>query len=289
MSKVRDEKIKLNNMKIFNMLALMVNLEEKVPDEMKLKESKYNGSEVFEKGTEALDKQKFGVELTHSSLLPFITYFRECMSNSEAENIVIGIIPHSNDRTKNIKFGACEYKDADFAEISVITSEKTILMHLNYKNPITQKIGNYVEVKNTSWKVIPALGIRGNRRKSLIDRVIVTAANMVEQSENRKFKSKNEFMNYFIHVEAVDPNEITKRIKNEGVLNNFGNLKILELNHDDMKIKILKMIYNKLKNESLRLSSSGGFDDRTYVEFEVGNNKLSFDMSLNNIRAELEV
>ena len=289
MSKVREEKIKYNNVKLFNLLALMVNLEEKVPDDMKLKESKYSGSEVFEKGTEALEKQKFGVELTHSSLLPFITYYRECMSNSEAENIVIGIIAHSNDRTKNTKFGACEYKDADFAEISVITSEKTILMHLNYKNPITKKIGNYVEVKNTSWKVMPALGIRGNRRKSLIDRVVVTAANMVEQSENRKFKSKNEFIDYFNHVEAIDPKEITKRIKNEGVMNNFGNLLLLDITYDEMKINILIMIYNKLKNESLRLVSSGGFDDRTYVEFEVGNNKLSFDMSFNNIRAELEV
>lgn len=287
MNTVKENKKKLNSIKVFNLLALMQNLDSKVPNEFRLEKSQYKGEDLLKNGTDNLEKQKYGVEISGTELLPFMTYFRECMVNDEITDIVVGITPHSNDRAKNIKSGVCEYEDADFGEVSVITSEKTIMMYLCYRNPITKKICNYVNVRNTSWKKMPDFRATRNRRQSLIDRIIVTAAIMCEQKDKKKFKSKNEFLEYFYHVEAVEPNVIAKRVKTEGSLNSVGNLKYIDVTYDEMKINILKMIYNKLKNESLRLTGSGGYDDKTYVEFEYEKYILGFDIGFTNMRVEI--
>lgn len=286
-------KRKINQARLNNLIKVIMNSQKRIPEDLLYKDIYYNGSELLMKGTELIEKEAnniddYGIFLSNMQLKAFIEYLKECKHNEEADNVVIGLYTHSNNKLENNNRGRCDFDVTDYAEVIIMTSEKTIIMHLNYLDTIKRKIGTYVKIHNTSWKRLPDLAGM-NRKEVLIERIVITAALFYEKTQKVKITSKEDFLKIFNSVEAIEPGVIAKSIKEKGICNDTGNMKILDITSDKNTMSILKTIYNKLKNDSLKVNGSGAYNDVTYISFEYNNCSLSFEIGINSKRVELIV
>lgn len=285
-----NSKESLNLKKIDGIIKVLNTLPDKVPGDMRLQDCDYKGSEILNKGTLNI-KTHFsdGAVVTTEELKPFIEYLEQCKTNGELENIVIALYTHSNNRKLNNGIGLCKYQDADFANITVITSEKTIKINVNSIHPIKRKVGHRIEVFNTSWKRLPNIYSSPDRKEILMKRMISTMASIVEKHERKVITSKEEFIKLINSVDAVTLDELANKIKEDGVLNNLGTLKVLDVTNDKRILGIFKTIYNCFKDDKLRVNGSGAYNDTTSLSFEYENDTLEVEMSLNQIQVNITV
>jgi len=263
------------------------NLPKKIPVGSELKSCEYKGSELLKSSTVTLKSDSDrGVMITTEELNPFVKYLEQCKESKDLDKIVIGIYPHSNNKKLNNGIGLCDYKDADFASINIITTEKIISVHLNCIT-VTREIGHYIKVTDTSWKKLPDINSSNNRKKILLERIIYTMACIAENKYRIDIKSKDELGILIKKCEAVDLYELATRIKNEGVLNDSGTVKTLNVTNYKNVLGILKTAYSNLKADGLKVNGSGAFDDKTYISFEFGSTSLEFEMSLNEVKVNL--
>lgn len=276
--------------KMADMARVMLLLHQRIPEGQAVTSSECvcTGKDCMTYGTDKYQKSKLGVFIPSNDLEAFADYIIECISDTElAEVVTVGLYTHKNQTINDDK--NCETMEADFAEIKLITPDKTLKLFVNYKDIVTRKIGTYVEVLNTSWKRFKPITEGQSRKDWIIDRIVVEAAMIAEKHNNKRYKTKEEFIKYFNSVEAYEPNEVIKRIKTSKVTRDNG-MRILPLNTygDEAVLKTLKMVYNKLKNDTLKVNIAEGKEDKTHIEFLYNGRKIGIWTSFNNSFIEYE-
>lgn len=181
-------------------------------------------------------------------------------NNSELINIIIGVY-------------------SDNKDIVVITSAKTYIINIDYEDPITKEIKTRVHSQQTGWKRIDNFS-KYNKREIILNRLIISSGIYYEQVNNITITSKYKFMEKFKEITAIQQGELTKQIKAEGKSNEDGSKIELDITDDMNTLSIIKFVYNKLKNDSLKVTLLGVKDDMTLINFETSNHILKFEMGL---------
>ena len=277
--------------KIADIIRVLLTIHNRIPEGQALtpEESACSGKDIMIYGSDKYERAKLGVFISSKDLTPFADYLIECMKDNELVNVAtVGLFTHKNqapiDEHKN-----CETMEADFAEIKLITTDKTLNMFVNYKDNVTRKIGTYVEVHNTSWKRFKPRTEGQSKKDWILDRIVVEAAMIAELQTNKRFKTKEQFLKHFNSVEAIEPNEIIKRIKTSKITRD-GGMRVLNLSELEEKeiIRVLKMVYNKIKNDTLKVTVAEGKEDKTHVELLYNGRKLGLWTSFNSKIMEYE-
>lgn len=181
-------------------------------------------------------------------------------NNSELINIIIGVY-------------------SDNKDIVVITSAKTYIINIDYEDPITKELKTKVHSQQTGWKRIDTFS-KYNKREIILNRLIVSSGIYYEQVNNTTITSKYEFMEKFKEITAIQQGELTKQIKAEGKSNEDGSEIELDITDDMNTLSIIKFVYNKLKNDSLKVTLLGVDNDMTLINFETSNHILKFEIGL---------
>lgn len=181
-------------------------------------------------------------------------------NNSELINIIIGVY-------------------SDNKDIVVITSVKTYIINIDYEDPITKELKTKVHSQQTGWKRIDTFS-KYNKREIILNRLIISSGIYYEQVNNINITSKYEFMEKFKEITAIQQGELTKQIKAEGKSNEDGSEIELDITDDMNTLSIIKFVYNKLKNDSLKVTLLGVDNDMTLINFETSNHLLKFEIGL---------
>ena len=188
--------------------------------------------------------------------------------DKELENIAIGVYSDNNSLKEKVPI-----------DIVIITSAKTYIINIDYEDPITKEVKTKVHSQETSWKKLNSF-CRCNKREIILNRLIVTSAIYYEQVNNINTSSKYEFMEIFKEITAIQQSELTKQINAEGKSNEDGSEIELDITDDMNTLSIIKFVYNKLKNDSLKVTLLGVKDDMTLINFETSNHLLKFEIGL---------
>lgn len=188
--------------------------------------------------------------------------------DKELENIVIGVYSDNN-----------SLKEIVPMDIVIITSAKTYIINIDYEDPITKEIKTRVHSQQTGWKRIDNFS-KYNKREIILNRLIISSGIYYEQVNNITITSKYEFMEKFKEITAIQQGELTKQIKAEGKSNVDGSEIELDITDDMNTLSIIKFVYNKLKNDSLKVTLLGVDNDMTLINFETSNHILKFEIGL---------
>lgn len=188
--------------------------------------------------------------------------------DKELENIVIGVYSDNN-----------SLKEIVPMDIVIITSAKTYIINIDYEDPITKEIKTRVHSQQTGWKRIDNFS-KYNKREIILNRLIISSGIYYEQVNNITITSKYEFMEKFKEITAIQQGELTKQIKAEGKSNVDGSEIELDITDDMNTLSIIKFVYNKLKNDSLKVTLLGVDNDMTLINFETSNHILKFKIGL---------
>lgn len=188
--------------------------------------------------------------------------------DKELENIVIGVYSDNN-----------SLKEIVTMDIVIITSAKTYIINIDYEDPITKEIKTRVHSQQTGWKRIDNFS-KYNKREIILNRLIISSGIYYEQVNNITITSKYEFMEKFKEITAIQQGELTKQIKAEGKSNVDGSEIELDITDDMNTLSIIKFVYNKLKNDSLKVTLLGVDNDMTLINFETSNHILKFKIGL---------
>ena len=188
--------------------------------------------------------------------------------DKELENIVIGVYSDNN-----------SLKEIVPMDIVIITSAKTYIINIDYEDPITKELKTKVHSQQTGWKRIDTFS-KYNKREIILNRLIISSGIYYEQVNNITITSKYEFMEKFKEITAIQQGELTKQIKAEGKSNEDGSEIELDITDDMNTLSIIKFVYNKLKNDSLKVTLLGVDNDMTLINFETSNHILKFEIGL---------
>ena len=188
--------------------------------------------------------------------------------DKELENIVIGVYSDNNSLKEKVPI-----------DIVIITSAKTYIINIDYEDPITKELKTKVHSQQTGWKRIDIFS-KYNKREIILNRLIVSSGIYYEQVNNTAITSKYEFMEIFKEIPAIQQSELTKQIKAEGKSNEDGSEIELDITDDMNTLSIIKFVYNKLKNDSLKVTLLGVKDDMSLISFETSNHLLKFEIGL---------
>lgn len=249
--------------KLYSVCELLNKLPEKVPSNLKYKSTPLNVVEIMNITTENVEKDLLGLFISSDDLKLISKYM---IDRQEEFMQDISVICHSR---KN-RGAECDYTEADFAEIRINGTERTVIIHVNAMNPKVGKVGSYIEVANTSWKKLNTYNSDKNKRDVILQRIIVEAALAEEVKTGIKYKTEEQFMKVFNSTEALEPREITKY---EGQ-NTYGN---------KQTINIYKMIYNKIKNDSLQIKQLTIIDNDIHVVFDNKGKNLGFVIGMGKL------
>ena len=188
--------------------------------------------------------------------------------DKELENIVIGVYSDNN-----------SLKEIVPMDIVIITSAKTYIINIDYEDPITKELKTKVHSQQTGWKRIDIFS-KYNKREIILNRLIISSGIYYEQVNNITISSKYEFMEIFKEITAIQQSELTKQIKAEGKSNEDGSEIELDITDDMNTLSIIKFVYNKLKNDSLKVTLLGVDNDMSLINFETSNHILKFEIGL---------
>ena len=285
----------LNIQKLQTLIELLQSITSKEGRIKRLETCDYTGSDLLKNGTDIEKDGPNGVFVTKEELKVFINYFEECKTNGEAKDMIVSIYTHSNNNKLNNSIGLCDYKDADFAEVVVQTSEYFISMKINYKQlmvengEIISKLGHYVKVDKVQWRKLEDIRNKPNRREVLLNRLIYSFASIYEMDTESRVSSKDEMIHILNRTSAIELKELTDLINQKGYLNSTKTMKVLNVTFDNEMLNIMKFIYNKIKNDSLRLTGSGAVNDKTYCSFECDGTELDVEVSMNKLVVGIRV
>ena len=209
-------------------------------------------SEEFEKN---LDKLNYLIKLIETD-------------DEELENIVIGVYSDKNSLKETVPI-----------DIIIITSIKTYIINIDYEDPITKEVKTKVHSQETGWKRLK-LFKKINQKEIIIHRLLVLGAIYCEQLNSINISSKYEFEEMLKHIPAIDYSELTRQIRADGKSNVDGSEVELDITDDMNTLSIIKFIYNKLKNDTLRINLLGVEDDKTYITLENTTHILKFEIGL---------
>ena len=220
-------------------------------------------------------KQK--MEINNRRLLGVLNLIpsEEFEKNLDKLDYLIKLIETDDKKLENIVIGVY----SDNKDIVVITSAKTYIINIDYEDPITKEIKTRVHSQQTGWKRIDTFS-KYNKREIILNRLIVSSGIYYEQVNNITITSKYEFMEKFKEITAIQQGELTKQIKAEGKSNEDGSEIELDITDDMNTLSIIKFVYNKLKNDSLKVILLGVRDDMTLINFETSNHILKFEIGL---------
>ena len=188
--------------------------------------------------------------------------------DKELENIVIGVYSDNN-----------SLKEIVPMDIVVVTSAKTYIINIDYEDPITKELKTKVHSQQTGWKRMDNFS-KYNKREIILNRLIISSGIYYEQVNNITISSKYEFMEIFKEITAIQQSELTKQIKAEGKSNEDGSEIELDITDDMNTLSIIKFVYNKLKNDSLKVTLLGVDNDMSLINFETSNHILKFEIGL---------
>lgn len=268
--------------KIFLLCNLLNNIHLKIPSNIIYENDDIDVYKLIRDTTEYIKKDALGVFIPSDKLEIISEYI---MSNMcDEQSLSIEIKPHSKNEMLNNKDGLCNISDADFAEIRVISYEETIIIYANSMNPILKKVGSYIEVKSTSWKKLPKYKTSKDKIDVILERILIEAALEYENFYQVKFKSREAFIKKFNKIEALEPNEIVNILKLVGITVDNTSKRESNLSGSNEALALMKMVYNKIKNNTLELKRALVNNDKTYIEFIYKNKSLEIELSMNEIK-----
>lgn len=268
---------KLTIEQLSNVCKVLIEAPSKVPDDMKFTDAKYTCKAVLENSANiAENDSKFGIMLATDDIKDIIDYFEKIIANKDVENVRVSLYCHSNCKNLNYINGCCEIEYTDFAEIRVITSDKTILIYCNKMDNKTRKIANFVKIFDTSWKVLKDKKIYISNIDYLIDRIVITSAIHLKA----KNITENKFRDQLYSYDDYSMEEILGIFKNE-------NSRKVDLTGRKDLANILKTIYARLVDEKVRTCGSGAFNDCTVVDFEYKEHIITFSLDFSSVTMQL--
>lgn len=242
--------------KFYSVCNLLNKISDKIPDNLKYKSEPLDIIELMLNTTENMEKDLLGVFISSDDLKSVSRYL---MDNEEEFMQDISVVCHSRQKRGT----QCSLPEADFAEIRIAGKERTILIHANAMNITLGKVGSYIEINNTSWKKLKMYNSDKNKRDVILERIIIEAALMEETKTGTKYKTEEQFMKLFNSTEALEPREVSKYVGQ----NLYGN---------NGALSIYKMVYNKIKNESLPIKQLTIIDNDIHIIFDNNNRDLGF-------------
>ena len=268
---------KLTIEQLSNVCRVLIKAPSKVPGNLKFTDAKYTGKTVLENSANiAENDSKFGIMLATDDVKDIIDYFEGIIANKDTENVRVSLYCHSNCRNLNYINGCCELEYTDFAEIRVITSDKTILLYCNKMDSQTRKIAHFIKVFDTSWKVLKDKKIYVSNTDYLIDRVVITSAIHLKAKNTTESKFRDELFSY----DDYSMEEILGIFKCE-------NSKKVDLTGRKDLANILKTIYARLVDEKVRRCGGGAINDCTIVDFEYKEHIITFSLDFCNVTMQL--
>ena len=280
----------LNIQKLQTLIELLQSITSKEVRIKRLETCDYTGSDLLKNGTGSES-----VFVTTKELQAFIDYFEACKTNGEAKDMVIGIYTHSNNCKINNSIGLCDYKDADFAEVVVQTSEYIISIKINYKKiyvinqRLKERLGHYIKVDKVEWKKLEDIRNKPNRREVLLNRVVCSFASIYECVAEVKIKSKDEMIHILEEAKTITFEDVVNQINTEGFTNIISTLKVLVFTYEDELLEMMKFIYNNLKDGSVRLVGSGAVNDKTYLTFEHAGTEMEIELNMERLLVGIRV
>ena len=220
-------------------------------------------------------KQK--IEINNRRLLGVLNLIssEEFEKNLDELDYLIKLIETDDKELENIVIGVY----SDNKDIVIITSAKTYIINIDYEDPITKELKTKVHSQQTGWKRIDIFS-KYNKREIILNRLIISSGIYYEQVNNITISSKYEFMEIFKEITAIQQSELTKQIKAEGKSNEDGSEIELDITDDMNTLSIIKFVYNKLKNDSLKVTLLGVDNDMSLINFETSNHILKFEIGL---------
>ena len=249
--------------KFYAVCDLLNKLPSKIPSNLKYKSTPLDVIEIMNTTTENMDKDLLGLFISSGELKSISRYL---MDNEEEFMQDISVVCHNRQK----RGAQCSLSEADFAEIRIAGKERTLLIHANAMNITLGKVGSYIEINNTSWKKLKMYTSDKNKRDVILERIIIEAALMEETKTGTKYKTEEQFMKLFNSTEALEPREVSKYVgqnlyKREGTLG------------------IYKMIYNKIKNDSLPVKQLTIIDNHIHIIFDNNNKDLGFIIGMGKL------
>lgn len=247
--------------KFYSVCGLLNRLPEKIPSNLKYKAEPLDIMEIMANTTENMETDLLGLFISSDELKSISRYL---IDNEEDYMEDISVVCHSRANRGQI----CGLEEADFAEIRICGKERNILLHANAMKQ--GKVGSYIEVQNTSWKKLGMYTSDKDKKSVILSRIIVEAALMEEAKTGTRYKTAESFLKLFNATEAVEP----RNLNNVMEQNLYGNTRALG---------IYKMLYNKIKNDTLPVKQLSIIDNDIHIIFDMNDKDLSFIIGMGKL------
>ena len=247
--------------KFYSVCGLLNRLPEKVPDNLKYKAEPLDIMEIIANTTENMETDLLGLFISSDELRSISRYL---IDNEEDYMEDISVVCHSRANRGQV----CSLEEADFAEIRICGKERSLLLHANAMKQ--GKVGSYIEVQNTSWKKLRMYTSDKDKKNAILNRIVVEAALMEEEKTGAKYKTAESFLKLFNATEAVEP----RNLNNVMGQNLYGNTRALG---------IYKMVYNKIKNDTLPVKQLSIIDNDIHIIFDMNDKDLSFIIGMGKL------
>lgn len=250
--------------KFYSVCGLLNRLPEKVPDKLKYKTESLDILGVMTETTENMETDLLGLFISSDELKSISRYL---IDNEEDFMEDISVVCHSREKRGQV----CGLDEADFAEVRICGKERSILIHANAMKQ--GKVGSYIEVQNTSWKKLRMYTSDKDKKSVILSRIIVEAALMEEAKTGTRYKTAESFLKLFNATEAVEPRDLNNVMGQ----NLYGTTRALG---------IYKMVYNKIKNDTLPVKQLAIIDNDIHVSFETNSsnkNELIFVIGMGKL------
>lgn len=247
--------------KFYSVCGLLNRLPEKIPGNLKYKAEPLDIMEIMANTTENMETDLLGLFISSDELKSISRYL---IDNEEDYMEDISVVCHSRANRGQI----CGLEEADFAEIRICGKERNILLHANAMKQ--GKVGSYIEVQNTSWKKLGMYTSDKDKKSVILSRIIVEAALMEEAKTGTRYKTAESFLKLFNATEAVEP----RNLNNVMEQNLYGNTRALG---------IYKMLYNKIKNDTLPVKQLSIIDNDIHIIFDMNDKDLSFIIGMGKL------
>lgn len=254
--------------KFIVMCEMLNTLPDKIPDNLKYVGKHVDIANIIKETTESKEKDFLGLFISSDDLRDLSQYL---MNNIEDFNDEITVFGHCRSH-EDI---STDIRKSDSAEVRIVGKERIIVIYANSMHPKMMKVGSFINVMNTSWKKLPMYRTDKDKKEVILQRIIVESAMNEENIHSKKYRTEQEYLNEFFKVKAVDIGTFVKNLSNEYKDFHIGV-------HEQ---GIYKMVYNKIKNNTLDVKSLAVRDNETYICLIYNNKPLEFRLSMNKLAA----
>lgn len=241
----KESKFKENNSNLKKIVKLINNSFWQISSDCKQEINEIiSGNELLKTGSIPWEHEKYGLSVSDNQL-KVINNYLESLNQSIIANSYISI------QMKFHRKGS-KYKEIQYARAVVMNINKIIILHLNYVNPFTNKLNNYIRIENATWKIgmIPSENILNVKiRSMLIEKVLIAMCLIAERELNKEFTSRLEFLKYLKGINYYTDRELVTMLEDDGEYDKNFEIFSLHVTYNEKRLEILKTLYIILKEK----------------------------------------